>query len=214
MILKQSTPYIRLFTMVTSAGVGVPAITLPANMTVKLAKGTGGLNTAAGTVTEVSSGTGQYYISLTAADVNTPGDLIFYITATGGTGGPPIPTTFVDQVQQQVFTDLVLTGNTGLQTASVVIASNVKINQALNGFQFLMTNAVTNAPMSGLGTGVAATRSLGGTGFLPCANTPTEVASGVYTINLAGADLNNASVALRFTAAGANDNVIVIITQP
>jgi hypothetical protein len=202
MILKQSTAYNRTFGLFTAAGVGVTGATV----TVNLSQAGGAFFVPAGTVTQI--GLGYYFIPLTTGDTGTPGELAWQITSTGGSG-TSVPTNFVDQVQVRIFPDLSLTAS-GL----AAITSNVKINQNLPGYQFMMTNAVTNAPMTGLGGAIVATRSLGGAGFSPCANVPFEVGSGVYAINLVAADLNNASVALRFTAAGANDNVIVIVTQP
>ena len=59
-----------------------------------------------------------------------------------------------------------------------------------------------------------ATRSIDGAAFAACANAVAEVASGVYKIDLAAADLNGNAVTLRFTATGADDRLITVITQP
>jgi hypothetical protein len=96
--------------------------------------------------------------------------------------------------------------------ASVPTASNVKKGQALNAFGFVMTDATTHLPAPGLT--VAATRSLDGAAFAACANVPSGVASGAYKINLAAGDLNANVVILRFTAAGADDLLLTVVTQP
>jgi hypothetical protein len=202
MILKQSTAYNRIFGLFTSAGVGVTGATV----TVNLSQAGAAFYNPSGTVTQI--GLGYYFIPLNTGDTSALGDLAWQITSTGGSG-TSVPTNFVDQVQVRIFPDLNMTAN-----GFVGITSSLKINQQLVGFQFLMTNATTNAPMTGLGGSITATRSLGGAGFGPCANTATEVGNGVYAITLAAADLNNVSVALRFIAPGANDNVLVVITQP
>lgn len=87
----------------------------------------------------------------------------------------------------------------------------VKRNTALNNFTFLMVDTAGN-PNTGLS--VSAQRSLDGASFAACANVPGEVGFGVYKINLAAADLNAVDVCLRFTATGARDSIITILTIP
>lgn len=87
----------------------------------------------------------------------------------------------------------------------------VKKNTALSNFTFVMTDSSTNAPLAGLT--VTATRSIDGAAFGACANSVTEISSGFYKINLAAADLNGTVIALRFTASGANDRTMTVITQ-
>ena len=64
---------------------------------------------------------------------------------------------------------------------------------------------------------IAPTRSIDGGAFVTCANAGSglaEVGNGVYTIDLAASDTNGSTIVLRFTAAGADDRVIVFVTQP
>ncbi len=91
------------------------------------------------------------------------------------------------------------------------LPSAIKKNTALAAFPFVMVDS-TGAPTTGLT--VTATRSLDGAAFGACANAVTEVASGVYKINLAAGDLNGDTVILRFTAAGARDRLVTIVTKP
>lgn len=105
-----------------------------------------------------------------------------------------------------------LSGSVGSVTAAVAITSNVKKNQALAGFQFLMTDSTTHTPKTGLT--ITATRSLDGAAFAACANTAAEISSGWYQINLAATDLNANAVALRFTGTAADDRCIELVTQP
>jgi hypothetical protein len=42
----------------------------------------------------------------------------------------------------------------------------------------------------------------------------SEVASGIYKLNIAAADLNGDVVTLRFTASGADDLLVTIKTSP
>ncbi len=87
----------------------------------------------------------------------------------------------------------------------------VKKNTALTAFPFLMKDSTTHAPITG--RTVTATRSIDGAAFASCANSVTEVSSGWYKITLATTDLNGNTIALRFTAAGADDTNITVLTQ-
>jgi len=64
------------------------------------------------------------------------------------------------------------------------------------------------------GLTITATRSIDGGAFAAAANAATEVANGIYTINLAASDLNGTVITLRFTATGAADRFITIKTGP
>lgn len=90
-------------------------------------------------------------------------------------------------------------------------ASNIKKNQALAGFQFIMTDSTTHAPKTGVT--VTAVRSINGGAFAACANSATEISNGWYTIDLAASDLNGNTIALRFTGASSDDRDILIVTQ-
>ena len=107
-------------------------------------------------------------------------------------------------------------GNFGIlsvdTTGSVKAQSNLKKNQALAAFGFTMTDGVNHAPLAGLT--VTATRSLDGGSFAACANAPVGVANGDYKIDLAAADLNANVTVLRFTAPGADDLNLTLVTTP
>lgn len=103
-------------------------------------------------------------------------------------------------------------GSVGSVTAAVAITSNVKKNQALAAFEFVMTSSTTHIPTAGLT--VTATRSLDGGSFAACANAVAEVGNGVYKIDLAATDTNANTIMLRFTATGADNRLISIVTQP
>jgi hypothetical protein len=88
-----------------------------------------------------------------------------------------------------------------------------KKNQAINAFEFPMTDSSTHALKPGLGTSITAQRSLDGGAFATCTNVPAEVSNGVYKIDLSAADMNGSTVTLRFSATGADDRLITILTQ-
>lgn len=92
-------------------------------------------------------------------------------------------------------------------------AMEVKKNQALNNFMFVMISSSDHStPLPGLT--VTAQRSLDGAAFAACANAVTGVGNGVYTLNLAGSDLNANNIMLQLTSTGADTTFISIITQP
>jgi hypothetical protein len=89
----------------------------------------------------------------------------------------------------------------------------VKKNAALNNFMFLMRQSGDHVtPATGLT--VTAQRSIDGAAFAACANAVSEVGNGVYKINLAASDLNGTVITLKFTATGADQRTITIVTQP
>lgn len=96
----------------------------------------------------------------------------------------------------------------GVQSA----AANLKKNAAFSAFEFVMTDSTNHNPATGLT--VTAARSIDGAAFGACANAVAEVGSGVYKIDLAAADLNGNAITLRFTATGADDRLVTVITQP
>ena len=97
-------------------------------------------------------------------------------------------------------------------TGSLPAASGIKKNTALAGFEFVMTDSTTHTPKTAVT--VTATRSLDGAAFGACANAVAELSNGVYTINLAAADLNANVVTLRLTGTASDDLLVTIITQP
>lgn len=95
---------------------------------------------------------------------------------------------------------------------NVATTANVKKNTASSGFMFVMTDSSTHAPKTGLT--VTAQRSIDGASFASCSNSVSEVGNGTYTINLSAGDVNGNHIMLRFTASGADDLNIEIVTQP
>jgi hypothetical protein len=103
-------------------------------------------------------------------------------------------------------------GQVSLSSGRPAIQSNTVKNVGLNNFEFVMVNSTTGIPQTGLT--VAATRSIDGGSVASCANAVAEVSSGIYKIDLATSDLNGNVITLRFTATGAADRLITVITTP
>lgn len=184
-LLQQGVAYNRTFLLVQSSD-HITGLT-GATPTVTLSKNGAAFGAAGGAVSEI--GSGWYYLALNTTDTGTVGDLAYHVTAASAD-----PCDFADEV------------------GFVPLTSNIKKNTATNGFTFVMTDATTHAPKTALT--VTATRSLDGAAFAACTNSVTEVATGTYTINLSAADTNANHIMLRFTATGADDLNIAIITQP
>lgn len=98
-------------------------------------------------------------------------------------------------------------------TAAVATTSNIKTNQALAKFQFLMTDSTLHNPKTGLT--VTCTRSIDGGAFGAgtLANI-TEISNGTYTVDFGAGDLNGKVIVLQATAASADTTFERIVTQP
>jgi hypothetical protein len=82
-------------------------------------------------------------------------------------------------------------------------------NSSFAGFTFPMT--VNGIPTASLP--VTATKYLSGTGPTSCVNAVVEIGLGLYKIDLASTDTASPLVTLRFTAPGAEDRIIDILTS-
>lgn len=96
-------------------------------------------------------------------------------------------------------------------TTEITAGIRIKKNTALANFMFLMVDSTDHVtPKTGLT--ITATRSIDGAAFAACANSATEVANGMYKINLAATDLNGDVITLRFTGTAADARLITIVT--
>ncbi len=96
---------------------------------------------------------------------------------------------------------------------AVSVASNIKKNQALAAFEFLMTDSTNHNPATG--KTVTLTRSIDGAAFGAGTLTgPVEVGNGIYYCGFLAADLNGNVVTLRATASGCDDLFVTIVTEP
>ena len=104
-------------------------------------------------------------------------------------------------------------GSVASVTAAVATTSNVKKNQALASFQFLMTDSTNHAPATG--KTVSVTRAIDSGAFgAGSLSAVTEIANGLYRVDFAAADLNGNVITLRATASGCDDTFERIVTQP
>lgn len=98
-------------------------------------------------------------------------------------------------------------------TGSVGSISTVrpKKNTGLDNFMFPMFDSTTKNPKTGLT--VTAERAIDGNPFAPCSASAVELSNGVYRVSLSASDLNGNKIMLRFSAPGADDQLVEIITQ-
>ncbi len=174
---------------------------------------------------------GWYFDNLTAADTNTVGELILAVQ---------VPATHLPVwmrwwvLEEDIYDSIFGAAADGFDSNHQVdiglwlgVAPNVLIsgqvdgavgfkkNTAVSNFAFLMvddTDHVTGK--TGL-TFAAANfqRSIDGGSFANSTNVATEVANGVYKVNLSAADLNGDIIVLKATGTAADDRIIVIKTE-
>lgn len=96
---------------------------------------------------------------------------------------------------------------------SLLSAPGIQKNAPFNNFAFLMVLA-TDGRTPATGLSVSGQRSIDGGLFANLANGVTEIGNGWYKVNLAATDVNGEFIALKFTATGADQRNIGIITEP
>lgn len=104
------------------------------------------------------------------------------------------------------------TGEVNLSSGAVPIKGNVKKAAAFAKFPFMMTDSSAHAPATG--KTVTATISKDGGSFAPLnsGDTVTEIANGIYEVDLDATDTNANNIILRFTASGCDDTFERITT--
>lgn len=185
--------------------------------------------------TELATSSGVYYLDLTSTEMNA--DTVALLVKSSSTGAVPVTLSIYPQesgdikVDVQSWTGTAVaspdtagypkvtiksgtgTGELSLSSGKVVLNTNLKKNQALSNYHFLMTDSTNHAPATGLT--VTATRCLDngsfGSGTL---SSVTEISAGIYRIDLGAGDMNGNVVTLRFTATGADDLFVTLITEP
>lgn len=210
-LVQQSTTQLALKFFLTASSDHITGLT-GATATVTISKEGAAFASPAGAVTEIANG--WYKVAANATDTNTLGEILLHATAASADPCDLIAAEVVAFNPQGVI-PTVGTGANQINvdgSGNVPVSSNIKKNTLLNGFTFTMTDSTTHVPKTGLT--VTATRSLNGAAFATCANAVSELSNGDYTINLAAADLNGNVVMLRFTATGADDLNVLVLTQP
>lgn len=141
----------------------------------------------------------------TGYSVSTVNDKTGYSVSTVGDKGGYSVSTISDKTGYSV--------STVFDKTNYSITSNIKKNQALNNFEFLMTDSTLHAPSTGLT--VTVTRSIDGGAFgAGTLSAVTEVANGMYAVNFGSGDLNGSVIVLQATAAASDTAFERLVTQP
>lgn len=154
-------------------------------------------------------------IALSAAEMNGENIVISCIDAAGAEWCDQLINlqTTARQIDDLAFPTTSGRGINVDANGNVPIQSVLKKNQALAGFEFLMTDSTLHAPATG--KSVSATRSIDGGAFSSgTLGAVTEVSSGLYKLDIPAADLNGNTVVLRFTATGCDDTSVTILLEP
>lgn len=101
---------------------------------------------------------------------------------------------------------------TAIKAVTDALPEGFKKNTAFSNFVFFMADSTDHVTGKTALT-VTAQRSIDGGAFAACTNAVAEIANGWYKINLSAADLNGDSIALKFTATGADATGISIKTK-
>jgi hypothetical protein len=120
---------------------------------------------------------------------------------------------FGSRVPKRVATDSQLSDLHSDLRSHMSGLSGIKKNVAMPNFKFLMTDSTNHAPMTGLT--VTVTRAIDAGAFAAgTLSAVTEVAFGMYRVDFAASDLNGDNITFRATAAGADDLLLTIETDP
>lgn len=99
---------------------------------------------------------------------------------------------------------------------AVDVHAGVKKNTALSNYGFFMEDDTDDiSGKTGLTFAAAdSQRSIDGGAFANSTNVPTEIANGMYTVDISAADHNGDIIVWKWTGTGANPTFVTIKTQP
>lgn len=209
MFLKQSTAVeIPLGPFVDSTdGVTAETALTIAQADVRVKKGGGAWAQKNDATSATHEENGWYEVALNSTDTNTLGPLMVAVSEAGAL--PVFRELMV--VPANVYDSLV--AGTDTLDVTATLSTRLKTNQALNSFHFLMTDSTTHNPATG--KTVTVTRAIDTGAFgAGTIGSVTEVANGIYRVDLPAADLNGAVVTLRATASGCDDLLMTLVLEP
>lgn len=235
LLAKYNTQTTFVFPVVKRAAVdlAVSADWTPATGDTKLSKDGAAVANTTNNPTAVSgTGSALWALTLTAAELQAGEVVVQIVDAatkavedqvlriyTYGNASAKIPFDFSDTVRAGLtaLPNAAAAATGGLptvdSTGAVKTQATLRKNQAVNNFEFLMTDSTNHNPATG--KTVTVTRSIDGAAFAAgTIGSVTEVAYGIYSVNLPAADLNGTVVTLRCTAAGCDDLDITLMLEP
>lgn len=102
-----------------------------------------------------------------------------------------------------------------MQWAGAPVKSNIKKNQALGNFGFMMTDSTNHQPVTGKLGSLSIMRSLDGGAYASgTLGGFAEISNGAYSVNLGAGDMNANVVLIRATATACDDTIERIVTEP
>jgi hypothetical protein len=193
--------------LAVDSATGRPKTGDAANITAYVSKDYGTVTALADTsATEMSStnAPGWYLFDVSQSETNADALLFSGKSTTSG----------IDIVGNLIYT--VPPNFTALAIATdggVKLTARLKKNSAIANFHFLMTDSTTHNPATG--KTVTATRVIDNGSFgAGTIGSVTEIANGLYRVDLPAADLNGDVVTLRMTANGCDDLFVTLTLEP
>lgn len=115
-------------------------------------------------------------------------------------------------ISSRLASGTVATDIAAIKTKTDNLPDGILKNSPLNNFEFLMVNVLDHVS-GAIDLDVTVERSIDGSAFAACANAVTEVANGIYKINLAASDLNGGVITFKMSATGADTRYLTVVTQ-
>jgi hypothetical protein len=105
------------------------------------------------------------------------------------------------------------TGEISLSSGGVSVRGNIKKAAAFAKLMFLMTDSTNHNPATGKTVTVTISKDGGAFASLNSADAVTEVANGIYEVDLDGTDTNCNNAILRATATACDDTLVHLFTE-
>lgn len=169
-----------------------------------------------GAVGSVTGNVGGSVASVTAGVSVGTGGIVSGSFAASAIDSAALATSAAQEIRDAILSDA--TTFAGASIAAIKaktdnLPEGIKKNTALAAFEFFMADSADHVTGK-TGLTVAGAVSIDGGAFGALTNTPaTEVANGIYKIDLAAADLNGTVLTLKFTSAGADATLVTIKTN-
>ena len=182
------------YSLTATTGLGNQTADITGNLSGSVGSVTGAVGSVTGAVGSVTGNVGGNVVGSVGSVTGAVGSVTGAVgSVTGNVGGNVV-------------------GSVASVTAAVAITSNIKINQALAGFEFLMTDSTNHEPATGLT--VTVTRSINGGAFAAgTLSAVSEIGNGIYSVDFGAGDLNGKVITLQATAAASDTTFERIVTQ-
>lgn len=159
-------------------------------------------------MSEQATSTGVFRATMPAASA---GAYVFIVRKQAG-GSPAVGDIVLGSSQVFGWDGSVITSIAAIKAKTDNLPTGVAKNVALSNFTFLMIDSADDVtPKTGLT--VTAQISKDGAAFGNAANAVAEIANGFYKLDITQGEMNADIVCLKFTATGANQTSITMVTD-